>query len=344
MMRPVSMVIVLLLAAVGGSAVAATPPVAYTISKTVPLGGPDKWDYLAFEAATGRVYVSHGSETTVVDGRTGSLVGRITGGSGEHGISVVSALGRGYADSAAPPLAIVFDLNTLKTVATVPVAADPDPIVFDPASGHAFVISGDARAATVIDATHNTVLATIALGGKPEFPVVDGAGTLFVNIAETREIVRIDTKTNAIEARYAIPACESPHGLAIDTETRRLFSGCVNSRLMVVDADSGTLVTSLPIGKGSDAIAFDAKHHRVLSSNGEGTLTVIAEQGADSFAVLGDIPTAPGAKTLALDPDSGRVFLITGDVATTTPGAEGRAPRFTYKPGSAKLLFLDPSP
>jgi YVTN family beta-propeller protein len=309
----------------------------------VSLGVPDKWDYLTYDQGSNRVYVSHGTEITVVDGRSGEVVGRVSGLKGSHGVAIAAAAGHGYADSAEPASVLVFDLKTLRPVKTLPVAADPDPVVYDPFSRHVFVLAGESRSTTVIDTVDDRVIATVSLGGKPEFATADGAGKLFVNIADTREIVRIDTASNVIDARWAIGDCESPHGLSIDPGTRHLFSSCLNGRLLVVNADDGRVEATLPIGKGTDAAAFDAKRKLIFSSNAEGTLSVIAERDPNAFVPLGNVVTAPGAKTMAIDSDSGRIFLVTADVATTTAAVqEGRPPRFTFVPGTVTLLFLDP--
>ena len=315
----------------------AAPP-AYTVVKEVPIGAPDKWDFVYFDTSSKRVYVSHGTEVTVVDGVTGTLIGRIPGFDTSHGVVTVPALGRGYADSGNTRTVIVFDLKTLKPVATLPAGEDSDAMAYDAATGRVFVMDADGAAFTAIDAKTDKTLATRPLGGKPESAVSDGAGTVFINLASTNELVRLDASTLAITKRWPLSGCDSPHGLAMDTQTRRLFVSCRNDVLLVVSADDGAVVASLPIGHGTDAVAFDHNHKLAFSSNGDGTLSVIAEQGAGTFAALGNVSTRLGARTMAVDPDSGRIFLVAGDYQ---PGALGV--RRSLVPGSLRLLFLDRS-
>lgn len=312
------------------------------ISQSIALGPPDKWDYLFYEGASKRVFVSHGSEITVVDPDEGTVVGRVTGIDGSHGIVVVPSLGRGYADAANPRTVVVFDAKTLHALKTIPVGEDADAMVYDPARKRLFVMDSDGEAFTAIDAVNDKALATIPLGGKPEFAVVDKDGTLFINIASTKEIVRVDGQTLRIEARWAVPDCLSPHGLAIDQVSGRLFSSCENAKLIVVTTDTGRVVATLPIGRGSDAVAFDAKRKLIYSSNKDGTLSVISAKGPDEYAALGIVHTSIGAKTMALDPDSGRVFLVAAEVAhTISPTQKGDLPDTVLKPGTAKLLVVE---
>ena len=322
-----------------------TKPI-YTISKSVPLGAPDRWDLLSFDEASHRVYVAHGDKVTVIDGESGALVGQVEGFSGgTHGVALVPQMGRGYSDDGHAGTATSFDLKTLKLGKPIKADDDADAIVFDPASGHVFVIDGDPGKVTVIDPKTDTGLTTIDGGGKLEIAVADGSGMLFVNGEAKQEIVRIDTRTNKVTAHWPIPQCTSPHGLAIDPRSRRLFTSCENNVLLALDADNGKVVASLPIGARTDGAAFDPVRKRIFSSNGDGTLTVIAEKSADSFEVLANVQTKRGARTMTLDPKSGRLYLVAGETQIN----EAAAPtdfrhRFTVVPGTAKLLFLDPTP
>jgi YVTN family beta-propeller protein len=255
---------------------------------------------------------------------------------------VVPSLGRGYADAANTRTAVVFDAKTLQTLKTIPVGEDADAMVYDPARKRLFVMNSDGESFTAIDAVNDKALATIPLGGKPEFAVVDKDGTLFINIATTKEIVRVDGQTLRIEARWAVPDCLSPHGLAIDQASGRLFSSCENAKLIVVTTDTGRVVATVPIGRGSDAVAFDAKRKLIYSSNKDGTLSVISAKGPDEYAALGTVHTTLGAKTMALDPDSGRVFLVAAEVARIIPPTQkGDLPDTVLKPGTAKLLVVE---
>jgi DNA-binding beta-propeller fold protein YncE len=322
-----------------------TKPI-YTISKSVPLGTPDRWDLLAFDESSHRVYVAHGDRVTVIDGESGALVGQIEGFSGgTHGVALVPQIGRGYSDDGRAGTATSFDLKTLRLGKPIKADDNADAIVFDPASGHVFVIDADPGKVTVIDPKTDTGLTTIDGGGKLEIAVADGSGMLFVNGEAKQEIVRIDTQTNKVTAHWPIPQCTSPHGLAIDPRSRRLFTTCENNVLLALDADNGKVVASLPIGARTDGAAFDPVRKRIFSSNGDGTLTVISEKSADSFEVLANVQTKPGARTMTLDPKSGRLYLV----AAETRINEAASPtdlrhRFTIVPGTTKLLFLDPTP
>ena len=318
----------------------------YTITKTVALGAPDRWDYLTFDPSSHRVFVAHGDRVTVVDGRDGTIVGQVEGfPGGPHGIAIVTETERGYSDDGKAGTASSFNLATLRQVTTIKAAADADGVLFDPVSKHVFVINGDSGSVTAIDPASDTAITTIATGGGLEFAALDGSGKLYVDGAEKQEIVRIDTKTNQVDAHWAVPNCTRPHGIAIDPATHRLFSSCVNNVLVVVNTDTGATVASLPIGSRTDAAAFDPKRKLVFSSNGDGTLSVIAEKDPNHFVALPSIPTMLGARTMAIDPDSGRIYLVGADY-TINMAADPSDVRHHYvvTPGSAKLLFLDPTP
>lgn len=329
-------------------AMAQTAP-GYHITKMVPLGLPDRWDYVVYDRASHRVYVSHGDRVTVVDGRSGAVIGQVEGfPGGTHGIAIATASGRGYTDDGRAGEAGSFDLATLKVQQRIKAAADADAVAFDPRSGHVFVVNGDPGTLTVIDPKTDSAIATVQAGGKLEYAVADGSGKLYVNGEEKKEIVRIDTSTNQVDAHWPIPNCDSPHGLAVDPASHRLFSSCANKVLVVVNTDSGATVASLPIGAGTDAAAFDPKRRLVFSSNGrDGTLSVIREQDPNTFVAVGEVTTAVTARTMAVDPDSGRIFLVAADidpnVAAPAAGAPAGPPRRpALLAGSTKLLFLDP--
>ena len=322
--------------------VLAAPP--YQLTKTVKLGAPDRWDYVVYDVPSHRVYIAHGDRVSVVDGRDGTIIGEVASfPGGTHGTAIAATVGRGYTDDGNAGIVGSFDLKTLKPIKQIPAAPDADGMVFDPASGHVFAVDGDSGKITVVDPATDTAIANIDAGGGLETPAVDGHGKLFVNGAEKGEIVVIDTATNKITARYPVPGCTRPHGLAVDTQNERVFASCVNSVMVVVDGNTGVNLASLPIGKGTDAAAFDPKRKLAFSSNGEGTVTVVQESGPKTFQVAETIQTAPGARTMAVDPDTGRLFLVTADVASVTPPTKpnGR-PHVTYVPGTMKLMFFDP--
>lgn len=322
----------------------------YHLTRSVRLGAPDRWDYVIYDSPSHRVYVAHGDRLTVVDGRSGRIVGevdRMPGGT--HGIAISHAAGLGYTDDGRAGEAVAFSLKTLKVVKHLTAAPDADAVTIDPTSGHVFVVDGDPGLLTVIDPAGDRVVATVHVGSKMEYPVAGANGKVYVNGVEKREIYRVDTATNQVDATWSIPQCQAPHGLAIDTATHRLFSSCENGRLMVVNADTGATVATLPIGQGTDAAAFDPTRKLIFSSNGmDGTLSVIREVDANTFVPAGTVKTALSARTMSVDPVSGRIFLAAA--ATNAKAmAEFRAAREAGKrgpspfvPGSLKLLFFDP--
>lgn len=333
----------------GTSVAVADSPPQYRVTRTVPLGAPDRWDYVVFDPSSKRVYVAHGDQVTVVDGAKGDILGKVTGlAGGTHGIALVGAVGRGYTDDGQAGEAASFDLTSLAVTGRIKAADDADAIAFDAHSGHVFVINGDTGTITVIDPKTNSSVATIQAGGKLEYAVADGSGKLYVNGAGKQEVLRVDTASNQVEARWPVPECTSPHGLAIDPVTRRLFVSCLNKLLVVVDADGGKVITRVPIGAGSDAAVFDPKRKLIFSSNGiDGTLSIIRENSANSFTALNDVKTARTARTMGIDPATGRLYLAAADIkpdpaegATPTTGGPPRRPPLV--PGSLKLIFLDP--
>ena len=330
----------LLGATVGASA--QTP--AYHVTKTVTLGSPERWDYLLFDPTTHDVYVSHGDRVSVVDGRTGSIIGTVEGlPGGPHGFAVSAATGKGYTPDRDAKVTAAFDLKTLKVVKRIPVDADADALALDPGSGHVFVIDGDPSKVSVIDSKSDSVIATIDVGvGKLEYAAAGGNGKLYVNGADKKEIVRIDVNSNAVDAHWPVPDCTSPHGAAYDPATHRLFTSCSNRMLVVIDTDTGAQVGSVPIGRGSDAVAFDPKRKLIFSSNGvDGTLSVIQEKDAHTFVSLGEVKTVPTARTMAIDPETGRIFLAAVDLdPSAPPPTNGR--NIKAIPGTFKLIFLDP--
>ncbi len=322
---------------------ASRPPV-YKIVKTIPLGGPDKWDFLYFDSATGHVYVSHRTKIDVVDPVAGKVVGEIAPIGESHGVAALP--GRIYADDAKNSDVIAVDAGTFAKIATAKLGldVDADALVVDPAALRVYVMGGNGHSVTAVDAAKNRTLKIAPLSGSPEFAALDGKGELFINIANTNEIAVFDTKKLTVTARWPTAPCAKPHGMAMDRETNRLFVSCGNARMIVVDAANGKIVADLAIGKGTDADAFDPNTKLAFSSNGDGTLSVIAERGPNKFVSLGEIKTAPGARTMALDPETGRIFLVTADVVKTEPSHEpGHGPHFVFAPGSVKLLVLSPA-
>ena len=325
---------------------AQTPP--YHIAKTVALGAPDRWDYVVFDRDSHRVYIAHGDRLTVVDGHDGTILGNVEGiPGGTHGTGISTATGKGYTDDGAAGVAVSFDLKTLKIGKRIKAEPDADGIAFDPPSGHVFVVDGDSKKLTVIDPKTDTAIATVDAGGGLEYAVSGENGKLYVNGSENKEIVRVDTQTNKVDSRWPIPGCTSPHGLAIDTSSHRLFVSCLNAVMNVVNTDNGTVVAILPIGQGTDGAAFDPKRKLIFSSNIDGTLSVIQERSPQTFVPLGSIKTAVTGKNMGIDPDTGRLYVVVADIDPNAPvpsGPGGRAGRPRPLPGTLKVLFLDPGP
>lgn len=332
----------ILLTALFGESAFARPALSYRISKTILLGAPDRWDYIGFDPVLNRVYVSHGGTVTVVDGDSGTVVGHVDGISGTtHGVVSVHAVGKGYTDDGNAGIAVSFNLKSLRVVNRIKAEPDADGIVYDPPSGHILVIDGDSGKITVIDPKTDTVVATIDSGGGLEFGVSNEKGKFYVNGAEKGEIVRIDTASNKADAHWPVPGCTSPHGLAMDKVNAVLFASCVNEVMTIVDAKTGQMLAQLPIGAGTDFAEFDPDRMLAFSSNRDGTLSIIAEESPTHFVALPAVQTEPGARTMALNGKTGRIYLVTSDMVKDVESNSGQ-PRNKVKPGSVKLLFLDP--
>lgn len=318
----------------------------YRVVHTVTLGAPDRWDYVVFDADSGRVFVAHGDELTVVDGASGEIAGHVKGLPGmTHGVALVKDSNRGYTDESETGKAVSFNLKTLAVEKRIEAGEDADAVAFDPVSNHVFIINGDTGTITVIDPKKDTAIATIAVGGKLEYAVPGENGKLFVNGAGKRQLVSIDTATNTIAARWPLPDCESPHGLAIDAGNHRLFVSCLNKIVNVVDSQNGRIVATVPIGAGSDAVVFDPKRKLFFSSNGvDGTISVIQANDPNKYVPLGAIRTSISARTMGINPATGRLYLAAAAIdPNAAPKSGGGAPaRKRTLPGSLKLLFLDP--
>jgi DNA-binding beta-propeller fold protein YncE len=331
------------LAAVVGCLAIAAPALAapaYVLTKSTPLGSPERWDYVVFDAPTKRVYIAHSDKLAVLDAATGALVGQVEGiAGGTHGTGLSVVNGQGFTDDGKAGVAVAFDLKTLQIVKRIPADVDADAITKDDATGHIFVIEGDPGAITVIDPATDGVVATIKAGEKMEYATSDERGFVYVAGEEKRDLLKIDARTNAVVARWQTPDCASPHGLAMDRVGRRLFMGCINSKMMVVDADTGRVVVELPIGRGSDAIAYDPMRRRVFSPNGaDGTLTIFQQTSPDAYEALDTIATLVSGRTMAVDPATGRLFIVAADTdPNPTPGGRARP-----RPGTTRLMLFDP--
>ena len=317
----------------------------YRSVRAVPLGGSLEWDNLCFDPTSHRVFIAHGDEVTVVDGRTGELVGRVPGLDGVHGVAAIPELGKGYAVSRGSQVARSFSLTSLRPEKSVPIGRGGDFLLYDPSSRRVFVMDQEAPIATMIDAARDLSVGTLQLGGIAEQAVADGTGHIFINLADSREVIRVDTQALQVESRWHVPDCESPHGSAIDSRSRRLFISCLNEKLLVLDTITGRTIATLPIGKGTDGAAYDLKRKRVFSSNGgDGTLSVIAQLGSDEYRLIRNVPTARFGRTMALDPDSGRIYIPVADLERIDPHPATKWGAYVFKPGSFRLMMFDPQP
>lgn len=316
-------------------------PSGYHVIKQVKLGGEGGWDYLTIDAKARRLYISHSTHVMVVDADSGAVVGDIPNTTGVHGIAIVPELNKGFTSNGRDSTVTVFDLKTFKTLKQIPVGKNPDAIIYDPASKRVFTFNGASRDATAIDPQSETVAGTIALDARPEFAVSDEKGHIYVNLEDKSAIAALDSRKLTVEARWPIAPGEEPSGLAIDRKHHRLFSVCSNKLMLIINTDNGHVVAQLPIGDGPDAAGFDTETELAFSSNGDGTLTVVHEDSADKFSVIENIATQRGARTMAFDPKTHRVFLVTAEFGPPpAPTKERPHPRPSIVPGSFTLLVV----
>jgi len=324
------------------AAPAAIPgPSGYHLIKTIKLSTDGFWDYLTFDSATRRLFISRGTRVDVLDVDSEKIVGTIPDTPGVHGIALAPELNDGYTSNGQAGTVTIFDMKTLQAVGHAQAGKNPDAIVYDPATKRVFTMNGLSKDSTAIDAVSGNVLATIPLGGKPESTVSDASGHIYVNLEDKSQIQQIDSKNLVVTATWPLAPCESPAGLAIDRAHHRLFAGCHNKTMAILDSDSGKVVATAPIGLGVDANQFDPGTAYAFSSNGSGTLSVIHEDSPDKFTPIEEVPTQTGARTLAVDTKTHQVFLVTAQFApppAATP--ENPHPRGGMVPGSFVVLVF----
>jgi YVTN family beta-propeller protein len=316
----------------------------YTLKHRYAISGEGGWDYLTYDPASNRLFVSRATRVQVIDPDRGALLQEIPDTPGVHGIALAPDLGKGYVSNGRDNSITVFDLKTLATLAKIKPegSENPDFILYDGASARVFAFNGRSGNASVIDARTDKVAATIPLRGKPEAAVADGQGKVYVDIEDRNEIAVIDARTAAVSATWPVPKCDEPAGLAMDVAAHRLFAGCHNKVMAVINADSGALVATVPIGEGVDANVFDARAGLVFSSQGDGTLTVVKKETPDRYTVAQTVATQRGARTMALNPKSHDLYLVTAAFEESAPAEGGGRPRRTIKPGSFTLLVVGP--
>jgi hypothetical protein len=321
-------VAVILCAGLMSRAAAPAPgPSGYHLVKTVAIPGDEGWDYLTVDSDARRVYISHGSHVVVMNADTYAIEGDIPDTQGVHGIALAPDLGRGFVSAGRANTAVIFDIKSLKTLGTAKTDANPDAIVYDAVTKRVFTLNGRGQNTTAINGADGTVAGTLALGGKPEFAVADGKGSIFVNIEDKNELVQFDAQKITETHRWPLAPCKSPSGLAMDLKNRRLFAVCDEKVMAVVNADTGKVVASPAICDGPDAAAFDPATGYAFASCGDGNVTVVHEDSPDKFTVVENVPTKRSARTMGLDLKTHNIFL---------PAAEFDAPAAGERRGKMK--------
>ena len=306
----------------------------YKVVKTWKLGGEGGWDYLTADSDGHRLFIARATRVMVIDTESTKQVGEIPETAGVHGVALASEIGRGFTSNGREDTVSVFDLKSLAVEKKIKVGSGPDAILYDPFSKRVFTFNGKGHDTTAVDASKGEVVGKIELGGKPEFAATDEKGTVFVNIEDTSEMVAFDPQKLTVKSRWKLTDCLEPTGLAIDRKNRRLFAGCGgNKKMTVVDADSGKVVASPPIGEGCDATAFDADRSLAFASAGDGTITVIREDGGDKFSVAQTVTTQKGARTMALNAKTHQLFTVTANV--------GPRPERKVEPDSFVVLVVE---
>ena len=280
----------------------------YHIVKRLKIGGEGGWDYLTVDEVARRLYISRSTHVMVVDIETDKVVGDIPDTPGVHGIAIAPELNRGFTSNGKTDSVTVFDLKSLEVLAHVKTGGNPDSIVYDPASKKVFTFNGRSKNSTVIDAVSGKILKTIPLGGKPEYSAVDGKGKIYVNIEDTNEVVELSSRTLREIQRFSLGSCVEPMGMGLDAEKHRVFSGCHNNIMAILDTKTGS-VSTLPIGANVDGNGFDAGSGLAFSSNGDGTLTIAREVSPDSFEIVDTVSTQQGSRTMAIDPKTHAIYL-----------------------------------
>ena len=341
-MKKLTLAVAASLALASGAALAQTAPAAapYRLLHTITVGGEGGWDYLSVDPAGERLYLSHGTQVEVVDLQTRKVVGTIPNTPGVHGIEVVPSAGRGYITCGRNNTCVVFDLKTLQPVgAPIPTGPKPDALLYDAFSKRVFLFSNDGGKSTVLNAATGAAEGTAELAGDIEAPATDGKGHIFANVEDKSEVVEFDAKTLAVRQRHKLAPGEEPTGLGYDPKTNRLFSACHNEKLVVTDSKTGKQIAVLPIGAGVDGAVFDPSTNNVVTSNGSGTFTVIHQDSPTKYTVVANMPTARGARTIAIDPRSHHIFTCTADYGPTPPATtDVPRPRPSIVPGTFRVL------
>jgi DNA-binding beta-propeller fold protein YncE len=308
------------------------------VLKTIHVVGDGRWDYLAVDSAARRLYVSHGTEVDVLSANTGQVIGRIPDTPGVHGIALVPTMHRAFITQGLSGHVAIVDTKTLHTLRQVPTGKNPDAIIYDPATRRIFANNGGSESTTAIDAVTGDIVGTLDLGGSPEYAAADGAGHIYINLEEQNETIAIDSQNLRVDQRWSLSPCMAPTSMAIDRRSRRLFIGCRNHFMAVLNIDTGRVVTALPIGDHVDATVFDPERHLIFCSNADGTLNVFRQLSADEYRSVQTLKTALGARTMAFDASTHRIFLPTADLDTSAPLKPGQ--KAPVKPRTFRLIVV----
>jgi YVTN family beta-propeller protein len=326
-------------AAPAAAAAASAPQPPYHVIDHWKIGGEGGWDYVAADPGAHRLYIAHGTEVDVVDTNTGKVVGAITGLHGVHGVALDTAGKFGYISDGGANAVVAFDRSALAITATIPAGTGPDSILFEPATQTVWAFNGRSSDISVINPTSNTVIATIPLPGRPEFAIADGQGTVFDNLEDKGEIVRIDARSKTITATWAA-GCDSPSGLAFDAAGHRLFPVCDGKKMSVIDSTTGKLLANPTIGDGPDAAGWSAAHSLAFASSRDGILSVI-DAAAPGYPTIESLTTQAGARTMTYDPSTDRVYLITAELGPRPdPTAANPRPRPPVLPGTFTVIVV----
>ena len=317
----------------------------YHSAGQIPIGGEGGWDILTIDSAARRLYLSQATKVVIVDLKKNAVAGEIADTPGVHAFVAVPEVQRGFSSNGKESKSSVVDLTTLKTISKIDTGQNPDAVVYEPRHGEIYVFNHTGNSVTVIDAKAATVSATIQLGGSPEFAVVDeDAGRVYCNIEDKSEVAVIDVSKHDVIARWSLAPGEEPSGIALDARHHRLFAGCHNNMMVMVDTQTGKVIANVPIGRGVDGCAFDDSTQLAFASCGDGTTTVAKEEGPDKLTVAQVLKTERGARTMALDPKTHRIYLPTAQFQPAPSPSPGASPgRPTIVPNTLKLLVYDPA-
>ena len=333
-MRVRTMAAILCLTAVSGVQGQEGP---YHAGPVIQIGGEGGWDYLSVDSAAHRLYVSHATHVVVIDTQTNKVVGDIPDTPGVHGFAAVPELGKGFSSNGRENKVSVVDLKTLKLIQKIDTGENPDWIVYEPSKKEVYTMNGRGKSASVIDTATMKVVATIPLEGKPETAMVDPkAGKMYINMEDLNSVKVVDFATHKVSATWPAAPCEAATGMAIDLAAHRLFLGCDNKLMVMMDSTNGKVVYSVPVGDGVDATSFDPQTKLAFTSNGgAGTVTVAHEDSASVLKVVQTIKTTRGARTMTLDPGTHTIYLAATDYEPQAPGSKDRPKAVT---GTFKVL------